>query len=92
MLVDTGAGLTLVTKVWAEAHGLKISPPSPTDIRGAGGSAVEVVGSTSMTLQLTPTLEIDVADVTVSSGTFYQALLGCELMEGKEGILGPALI
>ena len=45
-----------------------------------------------MTLQLSPTLEVDVTDVTVSSGDFYQALLGCDLLKGKPGILGPATL
>ncbi len=71
MLVDTGAGITLVTKAWAEAHGLKISAPLPTSVYGAAGQAVDVVGTTSFTVQLSPTLEIDVANVSVSSGSFY---------------------
>ena len=71
MLVDTGAGITLVTKTWAEAHGLKISAPLPTSVYGAAGQAVDVVGTTSFTVQLSPTLELDVANVSVSSGSFY---------------------
>ena len=50
MMVDTGAAVTLVTKVWAETHGLKISPSTGVTIRGASGQAVEVVGTTQMTL------------------------------------------
>ena len=92
MMVDSGAGITLVTKVWAEAHGLRISAPPLTSVRGAAGQAVEVIGTVSMTLQLSPTLEVDVANVAVSTGAFYQALLGCDLLEGKPGVLGPATI
>ena len=71
MMVDTGAAVTLVTKAWADAHGLKVSPPSGIAIRGAAGHSVEVVGTTSMTIQLAPTLEVDVANVTISAGEFY---------------------
>ncbi len=92
MMIDTGAGITLVTRAWAVAHNLKISSPPSTQVKGASGQEVKVVGTTQMTLQLAPTLEIDVANVAVSEGSFYQALLGCELLEGKTGILGPATI
>ena len=42
--------------------------------------AVKIVGTTSMTLLLAPTLELDVANITVCSGNFYQGLLGCDLL------------
>lgn len=32
------------------------------------------------------------ADVVVSEGELYQALLGGDLLKGKPGILGPAII
>ena len=91
-MIDTGAGITLVTKQWAEAHRLKVSAPSAGKVYGAAGSEVEIVGTTAFTVQLTPTLEVDLANVCVSSGAFYQALLGCDLLEGHEGVLGPAVI
>ena len=50
MMVDTGAAVTLVTKAWADVHGLRISPPQGVSIRGAAGHSVEVVGTTQMTL------------------------------------------
>ena len=53
---------------------------------------MEIVGTTAFTVQLTPTLEVDLANVCVSSGSFYQALLGCDLLEGQDGVLGPAVI
>ena len=92
LMVDTGAAVTLVTKAWAVAHGLKISSPPGISINGASGQSVEVVGTTQMTIQLTPTLEVDVNNVTVSSGDFYQGLLGCDLLKGKPGILGAATV
>ena len=82
MMVDTGAGITLVTKQWAESHKLKISKPSAGKVYGAAGSEVAIVGTTAFTVQLTPTLEVDLANVSVSAGNFYQALLGCDLLEG----------
>ena len=49
-MVDTGAGITLVTKTWAEAHGLRITSPSSASVFGAAGQAVDVVGTTSFTV------------------------------------------
>ena len=43
-------------------------------------------------MQLSPTLEIDLADVVVSEGEFYQCLLGMDILAGKPGVLGPATI
>ena len=37
MMVDTGAAITLVTKAWAEAHGLKIKEGKKVTVRGALG-------------------------------------------------------
>lgn len=92
MMIDTGAAVTVVTKAWADAHGLRVSAPSGVSIRGAGGMELSVVGTTSMTLQLSATLEVDVTEVTVSAGSFYQGLLGCDILYGKPGILGPATV
>ena len=91
-MIDTGASITLVSKTWAEAHGLKITEVQGVRIRGAAGQAIEVIGTTSFTAQLSPSLEIDVTDVAVSNGTFYQCLMGCDMLRGKSGILGPATI
>lgn len=92
MMIDTGAAVTLVTKAWAEAHGLRINSAVEVPIRGASGTEVTTVGTTSMTIQLAPTLELDVTDVAVSEGDFYEALLGCDVLKGKRGVLGPATI
>ena len=71
MMVDTGASITLVTRKWAETHGLTVVPASGISITGANGTPVDMVGTCSMTVQLSPTLELDVGDVNVSSGDFY---------------------
>ena len=71
MMVDTGASITLVTRKWAETHGLTVVLASGISITGANGTPVDMVGTCSMTVQLSPTLELDVGDVNVSSGDFY---------------------
>lgn len=71
MMVDSGAAITMITKKWAEAHGLRISPSSKVNVKGAAGQDVNVVGTTALTVQLTPTLEVDLAEVLVSEGEFY---------------------
>jgi predicted aspartyl protease len=49
-MIDTGAALTLVTRKWAETHGLKINTSKTVAVRGAGGVQVKVVGTVSMVL------------------------------------------
>ena len=69
-MVDTGASITLVTRKWAETHGLTVVPASGISITGANGAPVDMVGTCSMTVQLSPTLELDVGDVNMPSGNF----------------------
>ena len=70
-MVDTGASITLVTRKWAEIHGLTVTPVLGISITGANGAPVDMVETCSMTVQLSPTLELEVGDVNVSSGDFY---------------------
>ena len=49
-------------------------------ISSANGTAVKIVGTIRMTLLLAPTLELDVANIGICSGNFYQGLLGCDLL------------
>ena len=70
-MVDTGASITLVTWKWVETHGLTITPVSGISITSANGTPVDMIGTCSLTVQLSPTLELDVGDVNVSSGDFY---------------------
>ena len=70
-MVDTGASITLVTHKWVKTHGLTITPVSGISITSANGAPVDMVRMCSMTLQLLPTLELDVGDVNMSSGDFY---------------------
>ena len=45
-----------------------------------------------MTLLLVPTLEIDVANVAICLGDFYQGLLGCDLLCRYNKMLGAGTI
>ena len=47
---------------------------------------------TSMTILLVPTLELDVSNLTICLGDFYQGLLGCDLLCGHNEALGAATI
>ena len=86
-MVDMGMAITLLTKKWADAHGLTMKEKVNEYISGTNGMGVKIVGITSMTLLLAPTLELDVANVAICSGNFYQGLLGYDLLCGhNEGI------
>ena len=84
--------ITLLMKKWADAHRLTMKEKVAEYILGANRTAVKIVGMTSMTLLLAPTLEIDVANVAVCSGDFYQGVLGCNLLCGHNKALGAATI
>ena len=79
-MVDMGAAITLLTKKWVDAHGLPMREKAAEYISGANATAVKTIGRTNMTLLLAPTLEIDVSNVAVFSGDFYQSLLRCDLL------------
>ena len=91
-MLDTGAALTLVSAKWAASHGLKTMEGKALEVEGAGGSNVTVLGVIAFTIQLTPTLELDLSNVAVSEGYFYQCLLDGDILGGKPGILGPATL
>ena len=44
-IVDTGASITLVTRKWAEIHGLMITQVSGISIKGTNGAPVDMVGT-----------------------------------------------
>ena len=92
MVIDIAAAITLLMKKWADAHGLTVKGKVAENISGANGIVVKIVGTTSMTLLLACTLELDVANITVCSGKFYQGLLGCDLLYGHNEALGVATI
>ena len=82
MMVNTGVAITLLTKKWADGHGLTMKEKVAEYISGTNSTVVKIVGMTSMTLLLAPTLEIDMANVVICLGNFYQGLLGCDLLFG----------
>ena len=91
-MVDTGVAITLLMKMWVDAHGLTVKEKAAEYILGANGTVVKIIGMTSMTRLLAPTLEIDVANVAICSGNFYQGLLRCDLLCGHNEALGAATI
>ena len=92
MMVDTGTVITLLAKKWVDAHSLTMKEKAAEYISGANGIVVKIVGTTSMTLLLVPTLEIDVANVAICLGDFYQGLLRCDLLCGHNEALSAATI
>ena len=92
MMVNTGAAITLLTKKWADTHGLTMKEKVAEYISGTNSTAVKIIGMTSMTLLLVPTLEIDLTNVAVCLGDFCQGLLGCDLLCGHNEALGATTI
>ena len=92
MMVDMGVAITLLMKKWVDTHGLIVREKVAEYILGTNGTAVKIVGTTSMTLLLVPTLEIDVANVAICLGDFYQGLLRNDLLCGHNEALGAATL
>ena len=92
MIVDMGGAITLLTKKWADSHGLTMKGKAARYILGANGMVVKIMGTTSMTLLLASILVLDVANIAVCLGDFYQGLLGCNLLCGHRKALGVATI
>ena len=61
-------------------------------ISGTNGTLVKIVGTTSMTLLLAMTLELDISNITFCLGNFYQGLLGCDLLCRHNEALGMVTI
>ena len=49
-MVDTRVAIILLTKKWADAHGLPVKEKAAEYISGANGTVVKIIGMTSMTL------------------------------------------
>ena len=94
MMVDTGASLTLLTRKWCQAHNLKIvDPQAIPEAQGANGMAINITGMVpALTIRLSSSLELDLANVAVHDTGYYQALLGQDVLAGKPGLLSPATI
>ena len=88
-MVNMRAAITLLTKKWADAHSLAVKEKAAEYISGANSTSVNM---TSMTLLPAPTLELDISNIAVCLGDFYQGLLGCDLMCKHNKVLGVATI
>ena len=91
-MVYIGVAITLLTKIWVDAHGLTMKEKAAEYISGTNSTSIRVVGTTSMALLLAPTLELDVANIAICLGSFYQGLLGCELLCRHNEALSGATI
>ena len=89
MMVNMRAAITLLTKKWADAHSLAVKEKAAEYILGANSTSVNM---TSMTLLPAPTLELDISNIAVCLGDFYQGLLGCELLCNYNEVFGTATI
>ena len=92
MIVDMGTTINLLIKICADAHDLTIKEKAAEYISGANGMVVKIVGTSSMNLLLAPTMELDVANIVVWLGNFYQGLLGCDFLGGHNEALSMATI
>ena len=80
MMVDTVTAIILLIKKWVDAHSLTMKENAAKYISEPNGTAVLVVGITSISLLLVPTMEADMANAIVCLGYIYQGLLGCNLL------------
>ena len=92
-MIDTGAALSLVTQEFTKVHNLQVRPEQdPFPVKNASGGDCEVIGRTDFTMVLGRDLELTLVDVTVHRATFYQALVGRDILKGKENKLSSAEI
>ena len=83
-MLDTGATVSLVTKKWCETHEVDYMPVENHPlVQAANGQPLNVVGTASFTIRLSPSLEIDLEGVTVHDvqGS-CAALIGMDLLNG----------
>ena len=74
-MVDTRVAITLLMKKWVDDHRLTMREKAAKCNSGANGTVVWIMGTTSKTLLLVPTLELNVANVNICTGDFYQYFL-----------------
>ena len=76
IIVNTNVAVNLLEKKVRDAHGVTMKEKAPECISSANGMVVSIVGMASITILLVPTLEVDIVNVIVCLGEFYQGLLG----------------
>ena len=90
MIVNTSVGIMQLTKKWADSHGLTMKKKAFEYIFGMNGITTQILGTTGISMLLTPTLEVDVANVALILGDLYQGLSGCGVLCGHNEALGTA--
>ena len=70
IMADTGEPIILLMKKWVDSYCLIVKAKASYDISGANVMAVQIMGTTRISLLLAPTLGIDMDNVTVCSGNF----------------------
>ena len=71
MMVNMGAAITLLMKKWVDTHDLLVKEKAAEYISGANGTSVRIVGMTSITFLLVPTLEMDMVNIAICLCDFY---------------------
>ena len=87
-----GVVITLLIKKWVDPHGLAVKEKVAKYISGTNGTSIMILGITSMTILLASMLELDVSNIAILLGDFYQGLLGCDLLCGYNEALSMATI
>ena len=65
-MVDTGATISLVTKKWCDAHEVDFAPvKNHPVVQAANDQPLNIVGTVSFTIRISPSLEMDLGGVTV---------------------------
>ena len=79
----------LLIKKWMNTHSLTVNEKASKNIFCVNGIAVQIVGMTNISMLLVPTLEVDLANVTIFLGDFYKGLLGYNIFVGTMRHLAP---
>ena len=93
-MMDTGATVSLVTKRWCATHKVDYaSIKNHPVVQATNGQPLHMVGTASLTIRLSLSLEIDLKGVTVHDvpGSCV-ALIGMDLLNGQKRVLGPASV
>ena len=77
----------LLMKKWVDMHSWIIKDKGSEYVSSVNGIAALIVGPTSMTVLLVPTLELNIDNVIEFSGNFYQGLLECNVLCRHNAVL-----
>ena len=87
VMLDSGAGLSLMSSAVVQAHGLKVWPYHATFSVASGAQAC-ITGEVDLELAVHPLLSLHLTGVKVQDmGDMYQFLLGADILRGASGIL-----